>query len=92
MNHIDLLSKELKEYFRWNAARINFLANFLIALFTVKTVNLVQIATAFSGKAQIDSNYQRLQRFFKSFNIDESSHAQALVNFLRASKMDTHFG
>ena len=85
MNHIDLLSKELKEIFQWHAARINFLSNFLIALFAVKTVNLVQIATAFSGEAQIDSNYKRLQRFFKSFKIDESSHAKVIVNFLRLS-------
>jgi len=68
MNHIDLLSKELKEIFQWHAARINFLSNFLIALFAVKTVNLVRIAT----EAQIDSNYKPLQKFFKSFKIDES--------------------
>jgi len=37
----------------------------------------------FAGVAQIDSNYKRLQRFFKSFKIDESSYAKAIANFLQ---------
>lgn len=82
MNHIDLLSEELKEYFKINAAKINCMANFLIALFKVRTVNLAQIATAFSGSAQVDSHYKRLQRFFKFFKIEELSYVQAIIKLL----------
>ena len=47
-----------------------FLALFLIALLRVKTVNLVEIATGFAGKAKTESNYKRLQRFFREFELD----------------------
>ncbi len=86
MNHIDILSQELKQIFEWHGARINCLANFLIALFKVKTVNLAQIATAFSRLAQTDSHYKHLQRFFKFFTLNESKHAQLIVKLICNSK------
>ena len=42
---------------------------FLIALFRVKTVNLAELATAFVGKAQSESHYKRMQRFFGEFEV-----------------------
>jgi hypothetical protein len=73
MAHIRSLERTLAENVAWNKARINFLAKFLIALIQVKTVNLAQVATAFSGRAQIASNYKRVQRFLRLFEI---SYAQ----------------
>lgn len=55
----------------WNRARINFLSNFLVALVKVRTVNLVEIATAFSGRAKKDSKYRRIKRFFQSFELPD---------------------
>ena len=49
---------------------MSFVATFLIALLRVRTVNLSELATAFSGKAQTDSDYKRLQRLFWDFEID----------------------
>lgn len=87
-NDIDLLSVELRKHFDWNGARINFLTNFLIALFKVKTVNLAQIATAFSCKrtTNTDSHYKRLQRFFRFFVIDEYQHGKAIASFIFSNK------
>src|SRR4051812_1559445 len=42
----------------------------LLALFVVKSVNLKELAIAFSSTASIDSRYRRLQRFFALFKID----------------------
>lgn len=38
-------------------------------LVTAKTVNLAQIASVFAGKAKQDSNYKKLQRFFRFFEL-----------------------
>jgi len=51
----------------WNRARIKFLARFLIALFQVQTVNLAKIASVFTGRAKIASEYKKLQRFVRFF-------------------------
>lgn len=54
----------------WNKARVTCFVNLLLALFTVRTVNLKEIALAFQGPAKLDSRYRRLQRFFALFNVD----------------------
>jgi len=41
----------LQEHLRFNAAGISFLANFIIALVKVRTVNLTEIAAAFCSYA-----------------------------------------
>lgn len=73
------LRQALAEHLPWHGARLSFLAQFLLALFKVRSVNLAEIATAFSGKAQMASHYKRLQRFFRSFEIDYQTLARLLV-------------
>jgi hypothetical protein len=46
----------------WHRARLNFLAKVLLALLAADSVNLTKGARAFSGPAQLDSHYKRLQR------------------------------
>jgi hypothetical protein len=58
---------------------LSFVAAFLIALLRVKTVNFSELATGFSGKAQTDSHYKRLQRFFRDYELDYAEIAQAVV-------------
>lgn len=70
MSEIIALRDALRPHLGWHGARLAFVATFLIALFRVKTVNFAELATAFVGGAQIDSNYKRLQRFFRHFEID----------------------
>ncbi len=66
---MDIYSLEqiLAQNLTWNAARIKFLARFLVTIFQVQTVNLTKIACVFSGSAKIASNYKRLQRFLRFF-------------------------
>ena len=79
MNQISLLRQTLKPLLGWHGARLNFLALFLIALLRVKTINLMELATGFRSHAKTDSNYKRLQRFFRHFDLDYQQIARVLV-------------
>lgn len=82
MAHIRLLERTLANNVAWNKARINFLAKFLVALIQVKTINLVQVASAFSGRAQSASSYKRVQRFLRSFEIGYAQIALFVVKLV----------
>ncbi len=84
MNQVNLLRDTLKPHLSWHGARLNFLALFLIALIRVKTVNLVEIATGFRNEVKTDSNYKRLQRFFRKFDLDYASVSTETANFYTA--------
>jgi len=73
----------LQPHLQWNAARLAFVSTFLIALMRVKTVNLVEIATGFSGKARVASHYKRLQRFFRDFEVDYESIALTVIRVMK---------
>lgn len=79
MNQVTLLREALRPHLAWHGARLSFLAAFLIALLRVKTVNFAELAIGFSGKAQIDSHYKRLQRFFRCYELNYTEIAQAVV-------------
>ena len=51
MNQVTLLRQTLQPHLQWHGARLSFVALFLIALFRVKTVNFMELATGFRGKA-----------------------------------------
>jgi len=55
---------------------------FLLALYAVRTVNLSILATAFSGHAQEESNYKRLQRFLREFELPYAELAAFVVKLL----------
>ena len=66
----------------WNKARIKFVARFLLALYAMRTVNLSILATAFSGHAKEESNYKRLQRFLREFEMPYAELALFIVKLL----------
>lgn len=63
----------------WNRARMTFLAQFIVAVIRVRTVNLSEIATAFCGSAKPASHYRRIQRFFKDFTVTRAQIAARVV-------------
>ncbi|MBW4642705.1 MAG: IS4 family transposase [Goleter apudmare HA4340-LM2] len=83
MNQINLLRDTLKPHLGWHGARLSFLALFLISLLRVKTVNLVELATGFRNSAQTESNYKRLQRFFRDFDVDYVVIAKMIVKIMK---------
>jgi hypothetical protein len=78
-----LLEQTLAENLSWNRARIKFLSNFVLALFAARTVNLAQVAVFFGGRAKVESNYKRIKRFLRFFEISESELARLVVRWMR---------
>jgi hypothetical protein len=79
---VALLKAALAEHLAWHGARLTFLAQFLLALFKVKSVNLAELAQGFTGPAQVASHYKRWQRFFRAFALDYEALARLLVRLL----------
>jgi hypothetical protein len=82
VDHPTMLTHVLKLNFDWHLARIKCLSCLIIALFKVKTVNFVELATAFSGSAKVDSHYRRIQRFFKEVRLQQDTVARFVVSLL----------
>lgn len=82
MEAIILLRETLRPHLGWHGARLAFVAAFLIALFRVKTVNLSELAIGFRGKAAAESHYKRLQRFFRTFELDYDEIAKTVVKLM----------
>lgn len=76
------LKAVLAEHLPWHGARIGFLAQFLLALFKVRSVNLAELATGFGGPAKVEFHYKRLQRFFRGFAFDQATLARLLVRLV----------
>lgn len=85
MSNIRPLEQALASNLSLNKARIKFVACFMIALIQVKTVKLTEIATAFPGTAKEESNYKRLQRFFRFFELPYALIADLVVKLLGIS-------
>ncbi|PON10967.1 hypothetical protein C2W62_47295 [Candidatus Entotheonella serta] len=82
MDHTTMLTHVLKLHFGWHLARIKCLSCLIVASFKVKTVNFVELATAFSGSAKVDSHYRRIQRFFKEIQLQQDAIARCVVSLL----------
>lgn len=86
MDRISELKRILGETFVWNKARLDCLVRLLLALFAVRTVNLSEIAVAFTSKSDVSSRYKRLQRFFGRFEIDYSIIARFIFKLFFSEK------
>ena len=75
------LCAALRTHFtNWNLSRIKCLAQMVLALLAVKTINLVQISTAFRGKTKQASNYKRINRFMCKFSFSFDCVAKFVVS------------
>ena len=77
--HINELSKILNQYFNFHKARCDCLAQLVIAIISVKTVNFTHLATAFITKSFPESCYKRIQRFFRFLKFDPFTVAYMLI-------------
>jgi len=82
MTELSPLIDVLTTTFGWHGARLTLMAQILVALIRVRTVNFAEMATAFCGEAKTDSNYRRIQRFFKDFSLTRAQVAVAVVQWL----------
>ena len=58
MDKVSELKDILGQYFIWNKARLDCFSRMLISLFTVRTVNLSEIAISLPSKANTESRYK----------------------------------
>ncbi len=82
MDNVNLLRQTLKPHLKWHGARLSFLALFLIALFRVKTVKRVDLSIGFKSRAKKESNYKRLQRFLREFELDYYIMAKLVIEMM----------
>jgi hypothetical protein len=81
MNTTDLLAKELS-VLNWSSVRVVLIAHAINALIKLRTVNLTRWAVVFETDAQMSSNYKRLQRFFRFFELDSEALAKLIARWL----------
>lgn len=81
MNSTDLLIKELS-ILNWTGARLSLIAHFIISVIKLHSVNLVRLANAFETDVEASSNYKRLQRFFRFFEMDFDAIAKLIARWL----------
>jgi len=83
---VSIKSTELVNIFQarlgWNKARVKFFVSFIMALCKVQTVCFSRIAQGFEGKAKVDSNLRRIQRFFAEFIVDTNLIAKLIFSLL----------
>lgn len=86
MDKISELKCILGQFFSWNKARLDCFTRMILALITVQTVNLKQIAIALVSNADVDSRYKRLKRFFAVFEIDYDFIARFIFSLFFSGK------
>jgi len=79
MQEAKKLESALKKHLIMNAARISFVAGFIIALLRTETVNFNKIALALPGNANKESKYKQIQRFFRKYPLDLDMIAKLIV-------------
>jgi hypothetical protein len=79
------LSKSLKQHLLWNKCRMDCFAKMIVALLTVRTVNLTEWAQVFLTNANADSAYMRIKRFFRYFDLDGDMLAKFIFNLFEFS-------
>jgi hypothetical protein len=82
MKHKEKLSVCLGRELQWHKSRIEFIACFLLSLIQQKTVNLVSLSQGFASKAQAESSYRRIQRFFEGFVFKQEQISQLILKLL----------
>ncbi|EGV31953.1 transposase IS4 family protein [Thiorhodococcus drewsii AZ1] len=83
---VRLLRTLLATHLDWHGSRLDFLARFILAVLQVRSVNLARLAPVLSSRAKPSSNYIRLQRFMRSFTMDQSDIARTVGDLLPAQQ------
>ncbi len=84
--HLKQLTNSLKEMFNWHKSRLDCFANLLVSLISRQTVNLAHLAPNFASNTKIESNYRRIQSFFKEVEFDYDAVAKWSVEQMLSNK------
>lgn len=70
MKYISELRGILGQQLNWHKSRVDCFTQMLLALFTVRSVSLSEIAVAMQDKTNKESREKRVYRFFRYFEVD----------------------
>ena len=70
MKYISELRDILGQQLNWHKSRLDCFTQMLLALFTVRSVNLSEIAVAMQDETSKESREKRVYRFFRYFELD----------------------
>lgn len=79
----DALTATLSSQLDLGKRRLQTFSWLIIGMINARTVNLSHIASQFSGRARVASNYRRLQRFFQYVRLDGDWLAAAVIKLLK---------
>jgi hypothetical protein len=65
-----------------HGARLDFMARFIMALITVRTVSLAAVASVLNAAVEVASNEKRIKRFFGDISIEQEMLAKAVLTWL----------
>ena len=94
MKPVSALQDKISLHLDWNKARVEFVAQFILSLITLRTCSLYRLCVAFQRDASSASSYKRIQRFFRSYTFDPNSIARLLVTLIPLEKesLSLYFG
>jgi len=76
---INELESTLKQSLNWNKPKTACLVQILLAVISLRTVNLKKLACGVTGEATLESQYRRLQRFFSKVTFPVHALAKLLA-------------
>ena len=85
MEDVSSLARELKAHLPWHQARIVFLAQFILALLRSRSCNFYRVAESFQSKAQVESSYRRIKRFFAGYTYCYEQLGKLILQWLNLS-------
>lgn len=83
--YFNKLSRRLQANFNWNKSRIKFLTSFISLMILTASIKLNRISLLMT-EAKSESNYRRIQRFFKIFQIDYEEYSRFVLGLLSSEK------
>ncbi len=82
MEEVSSLAKKLKAHLPLHQARITFMSQFILALLRSRSTNLYRVAEEFQTKADSESSYRRIKRFFADYNYSFEQLGELVLNCL----------
>jgi len=85
MRYVRSLTNVRSDHLGWHRARLTFMARFKTALLTQTTTNLKRLALTLKAGVKPASNYRRIQRFLKDYDLDPAALGRLLLHLVTVS-------
>ena len=82
MEDVSSLVQKLKAHLPLHQARINFISQFVLSLLRARSTNLYRVAEEFQAKAESESSYRRIKRFFADYEYSYEQLGQFILGCL----------